>query len=184
MLSKTQEDEVICSVLSVLIDTFVSSKTSIPTEEGMSCLTAVIVLLKKVKLSQGVLDSVAGRFLEIFQKSKKRFFSNKEALGAAIRVTELGVSSGMTERIVHEALKNGWLWICNDDNLAEKLLKRKLKSEEVVWLIDHYVRDKVCQCDATEKILATLAWKYVDNAFNQIERLEKFKVEFSRDDGY
>jgi hypothetical protein len=182
--NESDREDVLKSLVEILIKKV--AKLKVHDRVAESCLVALVVLLKDSKPSKMILNFVADRLLAIYQdgSSKRRMFlRNSPALKIAIDIIPLGVEPVFAEAVIQEDLKNGWLWLCTGDCLAEKLLKRKLKAEEVSWLIDNYIANKAVQSDETESTLNSLAVKYM-SSIKDIDkvslRLKNFREESRR----
>lgn len=170
------EDDVLRTALTVLIDSIETPLTT-----GLHNAEAVVAILCGIHVSQAIVDFVAERYLEIYIKSceKHRFLNNNDALSVAVKIVKLGTSHEVTEKILRETAKIGWCEAA--ESMATQSLGRKLSKQEVLWLVDAYVRDTATQADHTEDELEKLAKKYLTPgmATKVTERLSRFKKDFN-----
>lgn len=175
-------DRTLYAVLSLLVDRI---------ELALSCSNQelryhgvaevpVMMLLKELKPPTAVIDFVVKRYLAIFRKSNRRskLFSNFEALNAAGVAAHFGASRRVSETLVREMAKYGFL---RAERAAIQLLGRGLRAREVVWLVDSYVSDKAIRSAHTEGELMRLAHVYMpaEEAGKVRVRIEEFVEAFN-----
>lgn len=142
---------------------------------------AVIFIAEKEK-SQAVTDFAIKMCLEIYEMHKDEFvrLSSNDALDTAVKLSYLGASKNVAEKVITAIAENGWYG--RIEGFAKNLLSRELKSEEVMMLVEKYVKDKGCRSESQEEELLRMVLTYAPEILEEVQqKIDKFVKEFQKD---
>jgi len=125
--------------------------------------SSVLVILDKLRPSTRIVDAITEKLVTLYEESRKNYLlTNQEALRAALKAVEYGISKEVVEKIVGSIATTQWNNNLETvERLAGRFLDRKPTLNEISSVVQTYVNNMSSRSEGKEKRIVQIAERYL-----------------------